>query len=49
LKLAGVPHAGVLAFAVLILAILQDRVGGRPLIPVITWIWATKDFAVALR
>jgi hypothetical protein len=24
-----------------------DRVGGRP-IPVIIWIWATKDFAVAL-
>jgi predicted PurR-regulated permease PerM len=47
LKLAGVPHAGVLAFAVLILAILQ--IGSAVvLIPVIIWIWATKDFAVAL-
>ena len=47
LKLAGVPHAGVLAFAVLILAILQ--IGSAVvLIPVILWIWATKDFAVAL-
>ena len=47
LKLAGVPHAGVLAFAVLILAILQ--IGSAVvLIPVIIWIWATRDFAVAL-
>ena len=47
LKLAGVPHAGVLAFAVLILAILQ--IGSAVvLLPVIIWIWATKDFAVAL-
>ena len=47
LKLAGVPHAGVLAFAVLILAILQ--IGSAVvLVPVIIWIWATKDFAVAL-
>src|SRR5205823_5271047 len=47
LKLAGVPHAGALAFAVLILAILQ--IGSAiVLIPVIIWIWATKDFAVAL-
>ena len=47
LKLAGVPHAGVLAFAVLILAILQ--IGSAiVLFPVIIWIWATKDFAVAL-
>ena len=47
LKLTGVPHAGVLAFAVLILAILQ--IGSAVvLIPVIIWIWATKDFAVAL-
>ena len=47
LKLAGVPHAGLLAFAVLILAILQ--IGSAVvLIPVIIWIWATKDFAVAL-
>jgi predicted PurR-regulated permease PerM len=47
LKLAGVPHAGVLAFAVLILAILQ--IGSAiVLIPVIIWIWATKDFTLAL-
>lgn len=47
LKFAGVPHAGVLAFAVLILAILQ--IGSAiVLLPVIIWIWATKDFAVAL-
>jgi predicted PurR-regulated permease PerM len=47
LKLAGVPHAGVLAFAVLILAVLQ--IGSAVvLFPVIIWIWATKDFSVAL-
>jgi predicted PurR-regulated permease PerM len=47
LKLAGVPHAGLLAFAVLVLAILQ--IGSAiVLVPVIIWIWATKDFAVAL-
>jgi predicted PurR-regulated permease PerM len=47
LKLAGVPHAGILAFAVLVLAILQ--IGSAiVLFPVIIWIWATKDFAVAL-
>jgi len=47
LKLAGVPHAGVLAFAVLVLAILQ--IGSViVLLPVIIWIWATKEFAVAL-
>jgi predicted PurR-regulated permease PerM len=47
LKLAGVPHAGVLAFAVLLLAILQ--IGSAiVLLPVIIWIWATKDFMVAL-
>ena len=47
LKLGGVPHAGVLAFAVLVLAILQ--VGSAVvLVPVIIWIWATRDFAVAL-
>lgn len=47
LKLAGVPHPGVLAFLVLVLAILQ--VGSAiVLVPVSIWIWATKDFAVAL-
>jgi predicted PurR-regulated permease PerM len=47
LKLGGVPHAGVLAFAVLIFTVLQ--IGSAVvLFPVIIWIWATKDFAVAL-
>jgi predicted PurR-regulated permease PerM len=47
LKLAGVPHAGLLAFAVLILAILQ--IGSAiVLVPVIIWIWATKDSSVAV-
>jgi predicted PurR-regulated permease PerM len=47
LKLAGVPHAGVLAFLVLVLAIVQ--IGSAIIVfPVIIWIWATKDFAVAL-
>jgi predicted PurR-regulated permease PerM len=47
LKLAGVPYAGVLAFLVLVLAILQ--IGSAIVLgPVIIWIWATKDFAVAL-
>ncbi|MFL6827765.1 MAG: AI-2E family transporter, partial [Bradyrhizobium sp.] len=47
LKLAGVPHAGVLAFVVLILAILQ--IGSVIVIlPVIIWIWATKEFTAAL-
>jgi predicted PurR-regulated permease PerM len=47
LKLAGVPHAGLLAVAVLILAILQ--IGSAiVLLPVIIWIWATRDFTVAL-
>jgi predicted PurR-regulated permease PerM len=47
LKLAGVPHSGVLAFAVLLLAILQ--IGSAiVLFPVIIWIWFTKDFMVAL-
>ena len=47
LKLAGVAHAGVLAFAVLVLGILQ--IGAGPiLIPVTIWIWATTDFTPAL-
>jgi predicted PurR-regulated permease PerM len=47
LKLADVPHAGLLAFGVLVLAILQ--IGSAiVLVPVIIWIWATKDFALAL-
>lgn len=47
LKLAGVPHASLLSFAVLILAILQIGSLIVPL-PVLIWIWTAKDFAVAL-
>ena len=47
LKLAGVPHASLLSFAVLILAILQ--IGSIIVVlPVLIWIWSAKDFAVAL-
>jgi predicted PurR-regulated permease PerM len=47
LKLAGVPQAGLLAFAVLVLAILQ--IGAAiVLFPVLIWIWATKEFTAAL-
>jgi predicted PurR-regulated permease PerM len=47
LKLAGVAYAGVLAFAVLVLGILQ--IGAGPiLIPVTIWIWATTNFTPAL-
>lgn len=46
-KLAGVPGAGLLAFAVLILAIVQ--IGAAiVLIPVLIWIWTAKDFTTAL-
>jgi predicted PurR-regulated permease PerM len=47
LKLASVPHAGLLAFVVLLLAVLQIG-SALVLVPVIIWIWATKDFVVAL-
>lgn len=47
LKMAGVPHAGVLAFAVLVLAIVQ--IGSAPiLLPVIIWIWTVKDVGAAV-
>jgi predicted PurR-regulated permease PerM len=46
-KLAGVHHASVLSFAVLIFGILQ--IGSLiVLLPVIIWIWSAKDFAIAL-
>jgi len=46
-KLAGIPSAGLLAFAVMILAIVQ--IGAAiVLIPVIVWIWMDKDFTTAL-
>jgi predicted PurR-regulated permease PerM len=47
LQLADVPRAGLLAFAVMMLGILQ--VGSAIIvIPVLIWIWATKSLAVAL-
>lgn len=47
LKLVGVPGAAVLAFAVLILGILQ--IGSVIVIlPVLVWIWTVKDFTTAL-
>lgn len=47
LKLADVPRAGLLAFAVMMLGILQ--IGSAVVvIPVLIWIWATKPFTAAL-
>jgi predicted PurR-regulated permease PerM len=47
LELAGVPRAGLLAFAVMMLGILQ--IGSAiVVIPVLVWIWVTKSFAAAL-
>jgi predicted PurR-regulated permease PerM len=46
-KLAGIPGAGLLAFAVMILAIVQ--IGSAIImVPVIIWIWTDKDFNTAL-
>jgi predicted PurR-regulated permease PerM len=46
-KLAGVPGAGLLAFTVMLLAIVQ--IGAAiVLLPVIIWIWIDKDFTTAL-
>lgn len=46
LKIAGVPHSGVLAFAVVVLGIVQ--IGSAPvLLPVIIWIWTVKSVGVA--
>jgi predicted PurR-regulated permease PerM len=47
LKLVGVPNAGVLAFVVLILGILQLG-SAIVLFPVFVWIWMSKDFTIAL-
>jgi predicted PurR-regulated permease PerM len=47
LKFAGIGSAGVLAFVVMILSILQIG-AGVVLIPCIVWIWMTKDFTLAL-
>jgi predicted PurR-regulated permease PerM len=47
LKIVGVPHAGVLAFAVLVLGIVQ--IGSAPiLLPVIIWVWTAKDVGSAV-
>jgi predicted PurR-regulated permease PerM len=46
-KLAGIPGAGLLAFAVMLLTIVQ--IGAVfVLFPVIIWIWIDKDFTTAL-
>jgi len=47
LKFAGIASAGLLAFVVMILSILQ--IGAAPiLIPCVIWMWMTKDFVTAL-
>lgn len=47
LKVADVPRAGLLAFAIMMLGILQ--IGAAiVVIPVLIWVWVTKPFAVAL-
>jgi predicted PurR-regulated permease PerM len=46
-KLAGIPIAGLLAFAVMLLAIVQ--IGAViVLLPVVIWLWSSKDFTTAL-
>ncbi len=46
-KMAGIPSAGLLAFAVMLLAIVQ--IGAAiVLFPAIIWIWMDKDFTTAL-
>ena len=47
LKIAGVPNASVLAFAILVLGIIQ--IGALPiLLPVAIWVWAVKDVGSAV-
>ncbi|MGY3617707.1 AI-2E family transporter [Bradyrhizobium sp. USDA 10063] len=47
LKLAGIPNAGLLAFAILLLSIVQ--IGSAiVLFPVIIWLWTAKDVTTAL-
>src|SRR6185437_12933775 len=47
MKIAGVPHAGVLAFAVLVLGIVQ--IGSAPiLLPVMIWVWMVKEVGAAV-
>jgi len=47
LKFAGIPHAGLLAFVVMILSILQLG-AAIVLIPCVIWIWMTATFTTAL-
>lgn len=47
LKVADVPRAGLLAFAIMMLGILQIG-AAMVVIPVLIWVWVTKPFAVAL-
>jgi predicted PurR-regulated permease PerM len=47
LKITGVPHANVFAFAVLVLGILQ--IGSAPiLLPIIIWVWSVKDIGASV-
>lgn len=47
LKIAGIPHAGVLAFAVLLLGIVQ--IGSAPiLLPAVIWVWTVKETGIAV-
>jgi predicted PurR-regulated permease PerM len=46
-KMAGIPSAGLLAFAVMLLSIVQIG-AGIVLFPAIIWIWMDKDFTTAL-
>ena len=46
-KLAGIPGAGLLAFAVMLLSIVQIG-AALVLLPVIVWIWIDKDFTAAV-
>jgi len=47
LKIAGVPNASVLAFAVLVLGIIQ--IGSLPIVlPVVIWVWMVKDVGTAV-
>jgi predicted PurR-regulated permease PerM len=47
LKIAGVPNASVLAFAVLVLGIIQ--IGSLPIVlPVVIWAWMVKDAGTAV-
>ena len=47
LKIAGISNAGVLAFAILVLGIVQ--IGSTPiLIPIIIWVWTVKDLGAAV-